>query len=65
MFSGVSESSAGKHGRTYDMGEDDEQYERLQDCIELFVASGYFRARVKGLPPFDKVISIEFFLSYF
>ena len=27
----------------------------LQEICELLVAAGYFRARIKGLQPFDKV----------
>ena len=34
---------------------DEEQAERLQDSLDIRVAAGYFRARVKGLEPFDKV----------
>lgn len=40
----------------YDVREDPEQIERLNEIIELLVAAGYFRARIKGLSSFDKVI---------
>ncbi|XP_072029875.1 coiled-coil domain-containing protein 93-like [Amphiura filiformis] len=36
--------------------EDEEQSEKLQETIELLLAAGYFRARIKGLSPFDKVV---------
>ncbi|KAF4513813.1 UNVERIFIED_CONTAM: hypothetical protein B566_EDAN015876 [Ephemera danica] len=36
--------------------EDEEQGIKLQEIIELLVAAGYFRARIKGLTPFDKVV---------
>ena len=29
--------------------------QKLQEIIDLLVAAGYFRARIKGLSPFDKV----------
>lgn len=29
---------------------------KLQQCLELLVAAGYFRARIQGLPPFDKIV---------
>lgn len=34
--------------------EDEEQNVKLQETIELLLAAGYFRARIKGLSPFDK-----------
>ncbi|KAJ8949297.1 hypothetical protein NQ318_006722 [Aromia moschata] len=36
--------------------EDEEQSIKLQEIIDLLVAAGYFRARIKGLSPFDKVV---------
>ncbi|XP_063925320.1 coiled-coil domain-containing protein 93 [Zophobas morio] len=36
--------------------EDEEQGVKLQEIIDLLVAAGYFRARIKGLQPFDKVV---------
>ena len=38
------------------MREDDEQKNKLQETIELLVAAGYFRARIKGLTAFDKIV---------
>mmetsp|Transcript_9406 Transcript_9406/g.26391 ORF Transcript_9406/g.26391 Transcript_9406/m.26391 type:complete len:626 (-) Transcript_9406:70-1947(-) len=35
---------------------DEEQQKHYEEIIELLVAAGYFRARIKGLRPFDKVI---------
>ncbi|XP_066152519.1 coiled-coil domain-containing protein 93 isoform X2 [Euwallacea fornicatus] len=39
-----------------DIREDEEQSLKLQEIIDLLVAAGYFRARIKGLSPFDKVV---------
>lgn len=39
-----------------DIREDEEQSEKLQEIIDLLVAAGYFRARIKNLSPFDKVV---------
>ncbi|KAM9448824.1 coiled-coil domain-containing protein 93-like isoform 2-T2 [Salvelinus alpinus] len=36
--------------------EDEEQSVRLAEILELLLAAGYFRARIKGLGPFDKVV---------
>ncbi|XP_054712331.1 coiled-coil domain-containing protein 93-like isoform X2 [Uloborus diversus] len=36
--------------------EDEEQEKKFHEIIELLLAAGYFRARIKGLSPFDKVI---------
>ena len=35
--------------------EDEEQDVKLNEIIQLLLAAGYFRARIKGLSPFDKV----------
>lgn len=35
--------------------EDEEQTLKLAEILELLLAAGYFRARIKGLSPFDKV----------
>jgi len=35
--------------------EDEEQNVKLNETIDLLLAAGYFRARIKGLSPFDKV----------
>ncbi|XP_015834101.2 coiled-coil domain-containing protein 93 [Tribolium castaneum] len=40
----------------FDVREDEEQSVKLQEIIDLLVAAGYFRARIKGLSPFDKVV---------
>lgn len=37
--------------------DDEEQKIKQQEIIDLLVAAGYFRARIKGLSAFDKVIS--------
>lgn len=36
--------------------EDEEQSVKLTEILELLLAAGYFRARIKGLSPFDKVV---------
>ncbi|XP_069011293.1 coiled-coil domain-containing protein 93 isoform X1 [Embiotoca jacksoni] len=36
--------------------EDEEQRVKLAETLELLLAAGYFRARIKGLSPFDKVV---------
>ncbi|XP_068428066.1 coiled-coil domain-containing protein 93 [Clinocottus analis] len=36
--------------------EDEEQSVKLAETLELLLAAGYFRARIKGLSPFDKVV---------
>lgn len=39
----------------YDVREDEEQINKMNEICELLVAGGYFRARIKGLHNFDKV----------
>lgn len=39
----------------FDVREDEEQGIKLGQTIDLLLAAGYFRARIKGLSPFDKV----------
>lgn len=41
--------------------EDEEQNVKLTEILELLVAAGYFRARIKGLSPFDKVRPMQCF----
>ncbi|XP_046902295.1 coiled-coil domain-containing protein 93 [Hypomesus transpacificus] len=36
--------------------DDEEQILKLTEILELLLAAGYFRARIKGLSPFDKVV---------
>ncbi|KAJ7370197.1 Coiled-coil domain-containing protein 93 [Desmophyllum pertusum] len=36
--------------------EDEEQNVKMAETVELLLAAGYFRARIKGLSPFDKVV---------
>ncbi|VDK88399.1 unnamed protein product [Litomosoides sigmodontis] len=42
--------------REFDICEDEEQLVKLQDIIDLLVAAGYFRARIKSIPHFDRVV---------
>ncbi|XP_076328201.1 coiled-coil domain-containing protein 93-like isoform X2 [Tachypleus tridentatus] len=35
---------------------DEEQQVKLEETVELLLAAGYFRARIKGLSPFDKIV---------
>ncbi|RWS16258.1 coiled-coil domain-containing protein 93-like protein [Dinothrombium tinctorium] len=39
-----------------DVRENEEQFEKLSEIIDILVAAGYFRARIKGLSDFDKVV---------
>uniref|UniRef100_A0A3Q4MYC1 Coiled-coil domain-containing protein 93 n=1 Tax=Neolamprologus brichardi TaxID=32507 RepID=A0A3Q4MYC1_NEOBR len=39
--------------------EDEEQSVKLTEILELLLAAGYFRARIKGLSPFDKSSLLE------
>jgi len=41
-----------------DVREDEEQTTKFQEIIDLLVAAGYFRARIKGLSNFDKVCEL-------
>ncbi|XP_067929106.1 coiled-coil domain-containing protein 93-like [Watersipora subatra] len=36
--------------------QDEEQNVKLDETIDLLLAAGYFRARIKGLSPFDKIV---------
>ena len=47
----------------YDVREDEEQNVKLAECIDLLLAAGYFRARIKGLTPFDKVWKLRVYAS--
>eukprot|EP00039_Didymoeca_costata_P018754 m.334806 g.334806 ORF g.334806 m.334806 type:complete len:615 (+) comp17444_c0_seq1:141-1985(+) len=40
----------------FDVREDEEQDVKLNETIQLLLAAGYFRARIKGLSPFDKIV---------
>lgn len=40
----------------FDIREDEEMDVKLQETVELLLAAGYFRARIKGLSPFDKIV---------
>ncbi|XP_042901426.1 coiled-coil domain-containing protein 93 isoform X2 [Parasteatoda tepidariorum] len=42
--------------RKVEVREDEEQEKKFLEIIELLLAAGYFRARIKGLSPFDKVV---------
>ncbi len=44
------------HTLQYDVREDEDQDVKLQESINLLLAAGYFRARIKGLSPFDKIV---------
>jgi hypothetical protein len=39
----------------FDVRDDEEQSVKLEETANLLLAAGYFRARIKGLSPFDKV----------
>lgn len=38
-----------------DIRNDNEQTVKFNEIVDLLVAAGYFRARIKGLSNFDKV----------
>ncbi|XP_078490238.1 coiled-coil domain-containing protein 93-like [Ciona intestinalis] len=42
--------------REVETKEDEEQEVKLNEIVDLLVAAGYFRARIKGLSSFDKVV---------
>ena len=42
----------------FDVREDAEQSTKLDEIVELLLVAGYFRARIKGLSPFDKVTRV-------
>ena len=48
----------------FDVREDEEQNKKYEEIIELLLAAGYFRARIKGLSPFDKVRTEFFSIQY-
>ncbi|KAK4323496.1 hypothetical protein Pmani_005811 [Petrolisthes manimaculis] len=48
-------SGSAREGQV-DVREDEDQGLKLGEIVELLVAAGYFRARIKGLSPFDKVV---------
>ncbi|XP_053202704.1 coiled-coil domain-containing protein 93-like [Panonychus citri] len=54
----MSEINTDSGGRLlkFDVREDEEQYQKFQEIIQILIAAGYFRARIKGLTDFDKVI---------
>ncbi|XP_071978267.1 coiled-coil domain-containing protein 93-like [Engystomops pustulosus] len=49
-------ASSGEREPEVESREDEEQQVKLLEILELLVAAGYFRARIKGLSPFDKVV---------
>ncbi|XP_065839966.1 coiled-coil domain-containing protein 93-like [Oscarella lobularis] len=51
-------ASVDAEGKSIDIEsrEDEEQNAKLKQIIELLLAAGYFRARIKGLTPFDKIV---------
>jgi len=44
------------NAQTADVRVDEEAKEKFQAILDLLLAGGYFRARIQGLSPFDKVI---------
>jgi len=48
----------------FEVREDEEQAVKLGQIIDLLLAAGYFRVRIKGLSSFDKVIIVFFKISY-
>jgi hypothetical protein len=58
LFAGVKHSplQASSDDTEVETRQDQEQDKKLADTIELLLAAGYFRARIKGLSPFDKIV---------
>uniref|UniRef100_A0A914ZHW4 Coiled-coil domain-containing protein 93 n=1 Tax=Panagrolaimus superbus TaxID=310955 RepID=A0A914ZHW4_9BILA len=40
----------------FDVREDEEQYAKMAEILELLVSAGYFRAKIQGLSAFDKIV---------
>ncbi|GAM22979.1 hypothetical protein SAMD00019534_061540 [Acytostelium subglobosum LB1] len=51
----ISKPANAREGELSQM-EDTESEQKYQEIIELLVTGGYFRARIQGLSPFDKVV---------
>ncbi|XP_062517530.1 coiled-coil domain-containing protein 93-like [Corticium candelabrum] len=56
LFANVKHSYTSGDDTEGEAREDQEQNKKLADTIELLLAAGYFRARIKGLTPFDKIV---------
>ena len=39
----------------FDVREDEEQYAKMMEILDLLISAGYFRAKIQGLSAFDKV----------
>ncbi|KAI1702726.1 coiled-coil domain-containing protein [Ditylenchus destructor] len=40
----------------FDIREDEEQFVKCVECLELLISTGYFRAKIQGLAAFDKIV---------
>uniref|UniRef100_A0A914CLQ7 Coiled-coil domain-containing protein 93 n=1 Tax=Acrobeloides nanus TaxID=290746 RepID=A0A914CLQ7_9BILA len=40
----------------FDIREDEEQYQKLIEILELLISAGYYRAKIQGLSSFDKIV---------
>lgn len=47
----------------YDIREDEEQFEKCSLILQTLLEAGYFRATIKGLSDFDKVVVVSRFIS--
>ncbi|OXU20658.1 hypothetical protein TSAR_005179 [Trichomalopsis sarcophagae] len=57
MFSEVSKIVLkSSESNEVDVREDEEQTVKLEEIIEMLVSAGYYRARIKGLANFDKIV---------
>ncbi|XP_012631069.2 coiled-coil domain-containing protein 93 isoform X3 [Microcebus murinus] len=56
LIMGLPKGPEGQSVPEVETREDEEQNVKLTEILELLVAAGYFRARIKGLSPFDKVV---------
>ena len=50
------DSAAHQRSGVADIREDEEQARKFEEIVKLLVAAGYFRARIKALSPFDRVV---------
>ncbi|KAE9548700.1 hypothetical protein FO519_008082 [Halicephalobus sp. NKZ332] len=42
--------------QTFDIREDEEQYEKMVEILDLLISAGYYRAKIQGLSAFDKIV---------
>lgn len=50
------EPSKASTAQTFDVREDEEQYEKMVEILDLLISAGYYRAKIQGLSAFDKIV---------